>query len=315
MKSFFAKFGRIAFTLVLVIAAVAGALHLYDYYMNEPWTRDGRISADVVSIAPDVSGLVSHVNVHDNQTVKAGDVLFTLDPARYQVAVDQAKAKLSSAAAARDQASREVKRYQGLDSGVVSRQKKEQVETDLQTAQSAMDLAKADLDLAELNLERTRVVASVDGVVTNFSLRPGNYVGAGSAVAALVDSTSFYVAGYFEENKLPRIAINDRVEIKLMGDEHPIFGHVVSIASGIQDSERSGGSGGLAVIKPTFSWVRLAQRVPVRIAIDKVPDGVRLVAGRSATVTVLPRDEDGDLVSFSDLTDQLTKRVNAGLVF
>jgi len=312
MKSLLAKIARVGFTLVLVGAAVAGGVHLYDYYMNEPWTRDGRVSADVVSVAPDIAGLVRDVHVQDNQMVKAGDLLFTLDPARYQVAVDQAQAKLSSAVAARDQAAREVKRYKGLNSDVVSRQKKEQVATTFQTAQAAMELAQADLDLARLNLERTRVVASVDGIVTNFSLRPGNYVGAGSAVAALVDSTSFYVAGYFEENKLPRIAINDPVEIRLMGEDRSLFGHVVSIAGGIQDSERSGSSAGLAVIKPTFSWVRLAQRVPVRIAIDDVPEDIRLVAGRSASVTVLQPDENGSLAK---LGDQLTDHLNAGLVF
>ncbi|MCC4239612.1 efflux RND transporter periplasmic adaptor subunit [Thalassospira povalilytica] len=286
MKTALTKSLRIGFTLLLVVAAIAGGVHLYDYYMNEPWTRDGRISADVVSIAPDIAGLVAEVKVTDNQPVKAGDVLFTIDGARYQVAVDQARAKLESAKAARDQAAREVNRYGGLDSAVVSAQKKEQVKTGLATAQAALDLAKADLDLAELNLSRTRVVAPVDGVVTNFSLRPGNYVGAGTAIAALVDSSSFYVAGYFEENKLPRIAIGDRVKISLMGEDRPIDGHVASIASGIQDSERSGSSAGLAQVKPTFSWVRLAQRVPVRVALDHVPEGVKLVAGRSAVVTI-----------------------------
>ena len=286
MKTIITKTLRAGFTLVLVVAAVAGGVHLYDYYMNEPWTRDGRVSADVVSIAPDIAGLVAEVKVSDNQQVKAGDILFTIDAARYQVAVDQARAKLESAKAARDQAAREVKRYSGLDSDVVSTQKKEQVKTSLATAQADLDLAKADLDLAQLNLSRTSVVAPVNGIVTNFSLRPGNYVGAGTAIAALVDSSSFYVAGYFEENKLPRIAIGDRVKVSLMGEDRPIDGHVVSIASGIQDSERSGSSAGLAQVKPTFSWVRLAQRVPVRVALDHIPEGVKLVAGRSAVVTI-----------------------------
>jgi len=286
MKTIITKTLRVGFTLGLVVAAVAGGVHLYDYYMNEPWTRDGRVSADVVSIAPDIAGLVAEVKVSDNQQVKAGDILFTIDAARYQVAVDQARAKLESAKAARDQAAREVKRYSGLDSDVVSIQKKEQVKTSLATAQADLDLAKADLDLAQLNLSRTSVVAPVNGIVTNFSLRPGNYVGAGTAIAALVDSSSFYVAGYFEENKLPRIAIGDRVKVSLMGEDRPIDGHVVSIASGIQDSERSGSSAGLAQVKPTFSWVRLAQRVPVRVALDHIPEGVKLVAGGSAVVTI-----------------------------
>ncbi|MCC9620925.1 efflux RND transporter periplasmic adaptor subunit [Thalassospira sp. MA62] len=294
MKTMFLKALRIGVTVVLVLVACGGAWHLYDYYMNEPWTRDGRISADVVSIAPDVAGLVSEVHVRDNQKVKAGDILFTIDAARYQVALSQARARVASAQAARDQAEREFKRYDNLDTDVVSRQRKEQVSTELRTAQADLELAQADLDLAKLNLERTVVRAPVDGMLTNFSLRPGNYVGAGNAIAALVDDSSFYVAGYFEENKLPRIAIGDRVKVSLMGEDKPIYGYVDSVASGIQDSERSGSSAGLAQVRPTFSWVRLAQRVPVRIRLEDVPDDIRLVAGRSASVTVVDKIGQGE---------------------
>ncbi|WP_085590890.1 HlyD family secretion protein [Thalassospira sp. MCCC 1A01428] len=295
MKKWFSWIGRFVLSGVLVAAAVVAGIQLWDYYMNDPWTRDGRISADVVAIAPDVSGLVSKVDVTDNQQVKAGDLLFEIDTARFEVAVSQAQARLDSAVASKDQAAREVARYRNLSSDAVSRQKKEQVRTALATANAAVELAKADLDLVKLNLKRTKVRAPVDGTLTNFSMRPGNYVGAGNAIAALIDANSYYVAGYFEETKLPRIAIGDRVEVQLMGEEHPIYGHVASISAGIQDSERTGATGSLANIKPTFSWVRLAQRVPVRVTLQDVPADVRLVAGRSATVRVI---EDGkDIIS------------------
>lgn len=295
MKKWFSWIGRFVLSGVLVVAAVVAGIQLWDYYMNDPWTRDGRISADVVAIAPDVSGLVSKVDVTDNQQVKAGDLLFEIDTARFEVAVSQAQARLDSAVASKDQAAREVARYRNLSSDAVSRQKKEQVRTALATANAAVELAKADLDLVKLNLKRTKVRAPVDGTLTNFSMRPGNYVGAGNAIAALIDAHSYYVAGYFEETKLPRIAIGDRVEVQLMGEEHPIYGHVASISAGIQDSERTGATGSLANIKPTFSWVRLAQRVPVRVTLQDVPADVRLVAGRSATVRVI---EDGkDIIS------------------
>ncbi|MEQ5776238.1 HlyD family secretion protein [Thalassospira sp. NFXS8] len=295
MKKWFSWIGRFVLSGVLVAAAVVAGIQLWDYYMNDPWTRDGRISADVVAIAPDVSGLVSKVDVTDNQQVKAGDLLFEIDTARFEVAVSQAQARLDSAVASKDQAAREVARYRNLSSDAVSRQKKEQVRTALATANAAVELAKADLDLVKLNLKRTKVRAPVDGTLTNFSMRPGNYVGAGNAIAALIDAHSYYVAGYFEETKLPRIAIGDRVEVQLMGEEHPIYGHVASISAGIQDSERTGATGSLANIKPTFSWVRLAQRVPVRVTLQDVPADVRLVAGRSATVRVI---EDGkDIIS------------------
>ncbi|WP_085579138.1 efflux RND transporter periplasmic adaptor subunit [Thalassospira mesophila] len=292
MKKWFSWIGRFVLSGVLVVAAVVAGMQLWDYYMNDPWTRDGRISADVVAIAPDVSGLVSKVNVGDNQQVKAGDLLFEIDTARFKVAVGQAQARLDSAVASKEQAEREVQRYRNLSSDAVSRQKQEQVRTTLATANAAVELAKADLELVELNLERTKVRAPVDGTLTNFSLRPGNYVGAGSAIAALIDANSYYVAGYFEETKLPRIAIGDRVEVQLMGEKQPIYGHVASISAGIQDSERTGAIGSLANVKPTFSWVRLAQRVPVRVALDDVPANVRLVAGRSATVRVVEQGAD-----------------------
>lgn len=292
MKKWFSWIGRFVLSGVLVAAAVVAGMQLWDYYMNDPWTRDGRISADVVAIAPDVSGLVSKVHVGDNQQVKTGDLLFEIDTARFKVALSQEQARLDSAVASKQQAEREVQRYRNLSSDAVSRQKKEQVRTTLATAKAAVELARADVDLSELNLERTRVYAPVDGTLTNFSLRPGNYVAAGSAIAALIDAHSYYVAGYFEETKLPRIAIGDRVEVQLMGEKQPIYGHVASISAGIQDSERTGATGSLANVKPTFSWVRLAQRVPVRVALDNVPASVRLVAGRSATVRVI---EDGNI--------------------
>ncbi|RCK54243.1 secretion protein HlyD [Thalassospira profundimaris] len=293
MNKWISRAGRLFLSGVVVGIALIAGMQLWDYYMNDPWTRDGRISADVVAIAPDVSGLVSRVYVVDNQQVKAGDPLFEIDKARFRVAVEQAQARLDSAVASEEQARREVHRYRNLSSDAVSRQKKEQVETALATATANVALAKSDLDLAKLNLDRTVVVASVDGTLTNFSLRPGNYVGAGKAIAALIDGGSYYVAGYFEETKLPRIAVGDRVEVKLMGQPKPIYGHVASIAAGIQDSERSGANGNLANVKPTFSWVRLAQRVPVRIKLDNVPQNVRLVAGRSATVRVMDAAASG----------------------
>jgi len=278
---------RFGLTALLVLAAALAGRHLWDYYMMEPWTRDGRVAADVIAIAPDVAGLVTAVQVRDNQVVHAGDPLFEVDTARYRAAQAQARARLTGARAQLEQARRNVARYRNLADRVVSRQKKDEVDTALETARAAVQQAQADLELAQLNLARARVVAPVDGTVSNFSLRPGNYIGAGQGVAALVDASSYYVIGYFEETKLPRIHVGDAVEVQLMGERQTLRGHVASVAAGIQDSERSGSAGNLAGVKPTFNWVRLAQRVPVRVALDRVPDDVRLVAGRSATVRVV----------------------------
>ncbi|MGN6778025.1 efflux RND transporter periplasmic adaptor subunit [Rhizobium sp.] len=276
--------GRVAVTLIFVIAAVYVGRHLWGHYMDEPWTRDARLRADVVGIAPDVSGLVSEVLVKDNQTVTKGDVLFRVDRDRFAIALEQADAALASSKAALEQAQRESARQARLGDAA-SLQQKEQALTTVQQDEAAVRQAIANRELAQLNLDRSEVRATVNGTISNLSLRPGDYVSAGTAKVALIDSDSLRVEGYFEETKLPRIHVGDEVYIHLMGQAEKLTGHVESIAYGIEDRERTSGSL-LANITPTFSWVRLAQRVPVRIALDKVPDGTKLIAGLTATVEV-----------------------------
>ncbi|MBB3565960.1 HlyD family secretion protein [Rhizobium sp. BK491] len=276
--------GRVAVTLIFVVAAVYVGRQLWGHYMDEPWTRDARLRADVVGIAPDVSGLVSEVLVKDNQAVKKGDVLFRVDRDRFAIALEQADAALASSKAALDQAQRESARQARLGDAA-SLQQKEQALTTVQQDEAAVRQATANRELAQLNLDRSEVRATVNGTISNLSLRPGDYVSAGTAKVALIDSDSLRVEGYFEETKLPRIQIGDEVYIHLMGQAEKLTGHVESIAYGIEDRERTSGSL-LANITPTFSWVRLAQRVPVRIALDKVPDGTKLIAGLTATVEV-----------------------------
>lgn len=287
MKQLFAHSGRVFLTLVMVTMAGLLGWHLWDYYMNAPWTRDGKIRADVVRIAPDVAGLVSEVLVHDNQNVKKGEVIFRIDQARYKLALQLADAKLASSKAALDMANRDLARYGKLNDTTVTQQKMEQVETTAQQAEAAYRQAELDRDLASLNLERSSVKAPVNGVITNFSLQPGDYVTTGSAVTALVDTDSYYVSGYFEENKLERISIGDPVVIDVMGSKIQLKGKVEGIAGGIEDRERTDSTSLLANVSPTFNWVRLAQRVPVRVKIDDVPQNVHLVAGRTVSVSVI----------------------------
>jgi multidrug resistance efflux pump len=276
--------GRVAVTLIFVVAALYVGRQLWGHYMDEPWTRDARLRADVVGIAPDVSGLVSEVLVKDNQTVKKGDVLFRVDRDRFAIALEQADAALASSKAALDQAQRESARQARLGDAA-SLQQKEQALTTVQQDEAAVRQATANRELAQLNFDRSEVRATVNGTISNLSLRPGDYVSAGTAKVALIDSDSLRVEGYFEETKLPRIHVGDEVHIHLMGQAEKLTGHVESIAYGIEDRERTSGSL-LANITPTFSWVRLAQRVPVRIALDKVPEGTKLIAGLTATVEV-----------------------------
>ncbi len=277
--------GRLIATLAIVVAAVFVGRGLWGHYMDEPWTRDARLRADVVGLAPDVSGLVSEVLVTDNQAVKKGDILFRVDRQRFSIALVQSEAALEGSKAALDQAHRERERQQRLGEAA-SLQQKEQAQTAEEQADAAFRQATANRDLAALNLERSEIKATVNGTVSNLSLRPGDYVSAGTARIALIDTDSLRVEGYFEETKLQRIHPGDKVSIHLMGQSQSLDGHVESIATGIEDRERTAGTGLLANINPTFSWVRLAQRVPVRISIDTVPDGVRLIAGLTATVEV-----------------------------
>ena len=288
MKRNFFGFARYASTVVLAGLAVLAGWQLWVHYELEPWTRDGRVRADIVAIAPDVSGLVTEVLVHDNQIVHKGDVLFRIDRDRFLLALRQAEANVEGRTATLDAAQKDLVRYKTMTSIAVSEQKIEQVTATAAQAQADLHQAEADRDLAKLNLERSEVRASVNGPITNFDLQPGNYVTAGKGVAALIDQDSLHVDGYFEETKLPLIHVGDKAVVHMMGEDQAILGHVESVAGGIEDRDRSSGSNLLADVNPTFSWVRLAQRIPVRIALDQVPSGVRLVAGRTSTVVINP---------------------------
>jgi RND family efflux transporter MFP subunit len=224
--------------------------------------------------------------VHDNQQVKAGDPLFEIDRARFELALRQAEAQVTAARAALSQALRENQRNGQLDE-LVSQETREQGQTRSDQARATLAQAEVNRDTAKLNLERTHVVSSADGFVTNLDLRVGAYASASRPVMAVVDSHSFYVEGYFEETKLPRIHLGDPVRVSLMGSRQAISGHVESFAEGIADRDRSTGQNLLPNVNPTFNWVRLAQRIPVRVAIDSVPADVRLVAGQTATVQVV----------------------------
>jgi multidrug resistance efflux pump len=278
---------RLLVTLVIVGGGIVAGRYLWNYYLVAPWTRDGRVRADVITVAPDVEGLVAAVLVVDNQHVKKGDVLFRIDSARFELALQQAEATMADRRASADEADREQARYLKLTNISVSEQVQQQKIAAAQSADAQYRLAVADRAVAALNLARSQVMSPVDGVVTNVELEPGDYVTAGKGVMALVDSETLRVEGYFEETKLPRIHVGDKVRVRLMGQKQILNGHVTSITAGIEDRERSDTADLLANINPTFSWVRLSQRIPVRVKLDDVPPGVELVLGRTATVAIV----------------------------
>jgi RND family efflux transporter MFP subunit len=281
-------FSLIATLLVLALALWIGRT-LWINYMDTPWTRDGRVRADVINVAADVSGVVVDVPVRDNQLVKKGDVLMQIDPDHYEIAVKQAQALVASRKATWEMRKLNAKRRADMDSLVISSESRDDASNIASSTLADYELAQAQLDAAELNLKRTKVLSAVDGYVTNLNVHRGDYARIGEAKMAVVDKNSFWVYGYFEENKLPHVRVGDPADMQLMSGE-VLKGHVESIARGIYDRDNPQSRELTADVNPTFNWVRLAQRVPVRIHLDQVPEGVVLAAGITCTVIVNPED-------------------------
>lgn len=287
---FWKRLISVVFTLLVFAAAAVIVRTLWIHYMDSPWTRDGRVRADVINIAADVAGLVVEVPVHDNQKVKKGDLLLRIDGEHYHHAIKQAEALVAARKAEWLMRQDDAARRADVDERVVSRESRSNAGHLAAIAQADYQQALAQLDTARLNLHRTEVRAPVDGYVTNLNVFPGDFANRGEAAMALVDSHSFYVYGYFEETRLPLIRIGDKAEIRLMSGEL-LMGRVDSIARGIYDRDNPESRELVADVNPTFNWVRLARRMPVRIELEQVPEGLVLAAGLTCTVTVLPSED------------------------
>jgi len=291
---------KYAVTLIVVVVAALAALTLYRLYLANPWTRDGQVRANVVGIAPRISGPVIQVAVHDNQQVKKGDLLFEIDPTDFAAQVDVANGQLLNAEANLKQREQEVGRQSDLYQRKVSSQQEFQNAQDAyQAGQAQVTSAKANLDLAKLNLSYTKLLAPVDGYITNMNTSAGTWVSAGQRLTALVDTNSFWVAAYFKETQLPGIQPGQKTRITLMGyRRQPFTGTVRSVGWGIFVQDGSGGSGTdmLPSINPTIDWIRLPQRFPVRIQVEgKTPVPLRI--GQTASVSVIPESIKGDTYS------------------
>ncbi|HEY4318769.1 MAG TPA: efflux RND transporter periplasmic adaptor subunit [Herbaspirillum sp.] len=288
MKTTIGGIVRFAITILLLAAALWIGKTAWDHYMQSPWTRDGRIKADIINVSADVSGNVVEVPVHDNQLVHQGDVLFTIDNARYTEALAQAEAVLAAQKAEQAHRSSEARRRASLDSSIVSTESREGANFAVAAAAAQYQAALAARNAARINLDRTVVRAPATGYITNLNVYAGSFAAVGTPKLAIIGSETFYVVGYFEENKLALMKQNDPVEMKILGDSKVMRGHIESVARGITDRDANSGRELLADVNPTFNWVRLAQRVPVRIHIDAVPEGRVLIAGTTCTVVVKP---------------------------
>lgn len=283
---------RILMTLVVVAIAVAAGLWLWNYYLYTPWTRDARVRAEIVTIAPDVSGWVRSLNVGDTDVVKQGDTLFEIDPSRYRAALDKAQATVENRAATLKLRQNEAQRRNQLSDRSISAENRQIAQINSQIAAADLAQAKADLESAQLDLDRTQVVAPISGHVLNLQLAAGNYVTRGTPVMALVQSNSYYVMGYFEETKMSSIDVGDPAEVILMNGNTHLRGHVAGIGRGIADTNTNLNNQLLPQVQPTFNWVRLAQRIPVRVTLDEVPEGTLLSAGMTATIKIQAPDDD-----------------------
>ncbi len=285
MKALIRKIARYAITILLVIIAVVIIFRAWVFYTESPWTRDAKFAADVVAISPDVTGLITDVPIHDNQLVKKGDTLFVVDRPRYQKALDQAQADVEYYQALVSEKRREAGRRNQLGTSAMSREAIDQANNDLQTSEHQLTKSVATRDLAKIDLERTTVKAPSDGWVTNLNVYQGEFITRGSVAVALVQQHSFYVLAYLEETKLHGVERGFRAEVTPLGSNVVLRGTVDSVAAGVTNSSSSVDSKGMATIDSNLEWVRLAQRVPVRIRLDQQP-GNRFPAGTTATVVI-----------------------------
>lgn len=276
---------RPVLTLAMVVLSIALAIAFWRQYMLAPWTRDGRVSADVVQVAPEVSGTIREVHVVDNQFVHRGDILYQIDFERFQLALDQATSTLEARRQTMQLQASTARRRSAL-AGVASVEVIEQAVGAAAIAEADFQSAQAAFNLAKLNMARATVRASVDGYVTNLRVRPGDYAVAGTTKIAMIDANSFWITGYFEETQLRTIRTGEHAEIRMMGFDDPVTGHVESIGRGIADANDSPDHLGLPSVSPVFTWVRLAQRIPVRVHIDSAPPTVMLAMGMTCSVAV-----------------------------
>ena len=270
---------------ILAVAAVAAAL-IWDYYITAPWTRDGNVRVQVADVAPQVSGQITEIRVVDNQYVHQGDVLYVIDPFDFQVALDMGKAELREKAADLQVKRMQAERRQHLTNLSTTPEEQQVFVGNATQARGAFEAAQQQVEQADINLKRTQVRSPVNGYVTNLLLRVGDYAHAGATNVSVIDADSYWIDGYFEETKMAHICIGDRAEAQLMGYRDPIIGRVESVTRGISVSNAAPSTQGLPNVDPVYTWVRLAQRVPVRIRITHVPTGVPLVSGMTATVTI-----------------------------
>ena len=291
---------KLLLKIILSLVLFGGALYFgylkYQDYFENPWTRDGQVRAQVIQISPRISGSVTKIAVIDNQFVHKGDLLFEIDPSPFEIQIKQIEAELKREkinAKGRKVEYERVNTIASRDKGAVSEKDLVRHEVNYFKSLAKIDSLSEQLNNAKLNLAFTKIYASVDGYVSNINFQVGSQAVANKPILALVDSSSFWVFGFFRENMLSDVKIGDKVKVSLMAyPDKPLDGHVESIGWGISHADGNPGSNLLPSIQPVFQWIRLAQRFPVRVHLDNVPKGVELRVGLSASVMIVKNKKE-----------------------
>ena len=288
------KIIKVLLTLAILGAAGYFAYNKYREYIDNPWTRDGQVRTQVIQVTPRVNGMVTKIHVVDNQKVKTGDLLFEIDPSQYQVKLNQAEARLQRTREAAKGTKIEFERVKNIyakDKGAVSQKDLVRNETNYYKSLADIDSSEEAVNTAKLNLSYTKVFAEVDGYVSNINFQIGSQASANKPILALVDENAYWVFGFFREDAIPEVKVGDTAMVTLLAyPDTPLSGKVESIAWGIAHSDGNPGNNLLPSVKPVFQWIRLAQRIPVRIKLDKLPENVKLRFGLTASVMVLKDD-------------------------
>ncbi|KPM01645.1 HlyD family secretion protein [Vibrio splendidus] len=282
---------RYLIMLLLVVAASSVVYNYYQSYSSNPWTRDGQVSAYIVSITPRVTGQVTKVHIEDNSQVAKGDLLFDIDPSIYQAAYNKALATQIQARALLAKAKNEEQRALNLEKrtpGAMPVLTLNNLNNAVETNAANVALAKANVEEAHLNLEYTKVYAPTNGYITNLNLREGSQVVANTPVVALIDEDSFWIEGYFKETDLVNVSPNDKALVTLMMHNNiQLEGHIKSIGFGIATQDGSTGNDLLPNVNPNFQWIRLAQRIPIKVVLDNVPEDLQLRVGMTASIKII----------------------------
>jgi multidrug resistance efflux pump len=285
------KLLKILLTLAILATALFFAYNRYIEYIQNPWTRDGQVRTQVIQVTPRVKGMVTKIYIVDNQRVKAGDLLFEIDPSQYIVKLNQAKARLTRTKEAAKGTKIEYERVKNIyskDKGAVSQKDLVRNETNYYKSLADIDSAKEQVNAAKLNLSYTKVYAQVDGYVSNINFQIGTQASAYKPILALVDENAFWVFGFFKEDAIADVKVGDKAKVTLLAYPNtPLSGTVESIAWGIAHSDGNPGNNLLPSVKPVFQWIRLAQRIPVRIKLDELPKNIKLRFGLTASVMIL----------------------------